>query len=416
MLESKASPAGDSVETVSSAAPSTDRFPWAAMTAIGFTVFATVTSEFLPTGMLPSMSADLGVSTSQIGFLVSVWAATVVLTAIPLSLTTRRFSRKSLLITSVALFTVSNIMASVTPSYEFLFTSRIIGGLGNGMFWMIATGYVTTMLAPQWRSRGFLFISAGANLAFILGLPLGSALAAVSDWRSAFLIMTALTIGASVSLYFLLLPVPNPHADNVNERHSVVADRTFTMVLLGVSGVFLVVGGGNVFYPYIAPFLIDVANFTTSTVAAPLAAYGVGGTLGIVVAERLARRAENLSRNLALSIGFMAAMMVVLNLVAPVSQFAAIIGAAAWSLGFAITEPLFGQYIMELASPRLRDFAGAMRTTAWNLGIGSGSFIGGVLLVPFGLAALPYLGASVLVLGAGVVVIARRRERALWTN
>jgi predicted MFS family arabinose efflux permease len=85
-------------------------------------------------------------------------------------------------------------------------------------------------------------------------------------------------------------------------------------------------------------------------------------------------------------------------------------------LGFAITEPLFGQYIMELASPRLRDFAGAMRTTAWNLGIGSGSFIGGVLLVPFGLAALPYLGASVLVLGTGVVVIARRRERALWTN
>jgi glycosyltransferase involved in cell wall biosynthesis len=53
------------------------------MFAIGFTVFATVTSEFLPTGMLPSMAADLEVSTSQIGFLVSVWAATVVLTAIP---------------------------------------------------------------------------------------------------------------------------------------------------------------------------------------------------------------------------------------------------------------------------------------------------------------------------------------------
>lgn len=393
----------------------TDRFPWSAMAAIAFTVFATVTSEFLPTGMLPSMSADLNVSTSQIGFLVSVWAATVVLTAIPLSLTTRRFSRKSLLITSVVLFTVSNVMAALAPTYDVLFASRIVGGLGNGMFWMIATGYVTTMLAPKWRSRGFLFISAGANLAFIIGLPLGSALAAIADWRSAFLIMTALTIGASVSLYFLLTTIPNPHTESADPHYSIVRDRSFRMVLLGVSGVFLVVGGGNLFYPYIAPFLIEVANFTPLTVAVPLAAYGVGGTIGIVVAERLGRKPENLSRNLAWAIVYMGAMMVLLNLVAewPV---AAIIAVALWSLGFAVTEPLFGQYIMELASPRLRDFAGAMRTTAWNLGIGSGSFLGGVLLVPFGLGALPFIGAAVLVLGASIAVIARRREQALWAN
>jgi len=169
------------------------------------------------------------------------------------------------------------------------------------------------------------------------------------------------------------------------------------------------------FYPYIAPFLIEVAHFTPLTVAVPLAAYGVGGTIGIVVAERLGRRPENLSRNISISIMYMASMMVLLNLVAG-SPVAAILACALWSLGFAVTEPLFGQYIMELSSPRLRDFAGAMRTTAWNLGIGSGSFIGGVLLIPLGITALPYLGASVLVGGATVALIARRRERALWAN
>ena len=385
------------------------------MFAIGFTVFATVTSEFLPTGMLPSMSKDLNVSTSQIGFLVSVWAATVVLTAIPLSLTTRRFSRKSLLITSVVLFTVSNVMAALTPTYELLLVSRIVGGLGNGMFWMIATGYVTTMLPSQWRSRGFLFISAGANLAFILGLPLGSALAAVSDWRFGFAIMTIMTVGASASLFFLLTPVPNPHTENSGDKHSTVRDRSFPMVLLCVSGVFLVVGGGDMFYPYIAPFLIDIAHFTPLTVAVPLAAYGIGGTIGIIVAERLGRRPENLSRNIAMAILYMASMMVILDLVAS-SQILAIVAVALWSLGFSVTEPLFGQYIMELASPRLRDFAGAMRTTAWNLGIGSGSFIGGVLLVPLGIGSLPYLGAVVLMGGATVALIARRRERELRAN
>jgi predicted MFS family arabinose efflux permease len=54
-----------------------------------------------------------------------------------------------------------------------------------------------------------------------------------------------------------------------------------------------------------------------------------------------------------------------------------------------------------------------MRTTAWNIGIGGGSFLGGILLVPLGIVALPYLGAGVLVLGATVALVARRRERLL---
>lgn len=392
--------------------PTVDRFPWSAMAAVGFTVFATVTSEFLPTGMLPSMSADLGVSTSQIGFLVSVWAATVVATAIPLSLTTRRFSRKSLLLTSVTLFTISNIVAAVTSSYEVLFASRIIGGFGNGMFWMIATGYITTLLPSHLRSRGFLFISAGANLAFIVGLPLGSALAAVSDWRSAFLIMTTLTIGASASLFFLLTPVPNPHADVDANSGTVLRDSTFPLVLTGVAGVFLFVGGGNIFYPYITAFLIDVAHFTTQSVAVPLACYGIGGALGIFVAERIGRRPASLSRNIAFAIFFMAVMMALVNSAA-YNQITMMLSMALWSLGFAVVEPLFGQYIMESASPRLRDFAGAMRTTAWNLGIGGGSFVGGILLIPFGIASLPYIGAVILLVAVAVAVVARRREHAL---
>jgi predicted MFS family arabinose efflux permease len=390
---------------------SRERFPWAAMASIGFTVFALVTSEFLPTGMLPSMSADLDVSTSQIGFLVSVWAATVVATAIPLSIATRRFSRKSLLITSVVLFTASNIAAALTTSYAVLFASRIVGGVGNGMFWMIATGYVTTLLPQHLRSRGFLFISGGANLAFIGGLPLGSALAAVTDWRSAFLIMTALTLGASVGLFFLLTPVPNPHTSGHHADGSIVRDRTFPLVLLAVSGVFLVVGGGNVFYPYITPFLIDVAHFTPTTVAIPLAFYGIGGSLGIVFAERIGRRPATLSRNIAWAILYMALMMTLVNLAA-LSSVTMIASLALWSVGFSVVEPLYGQYIMELASPRLRDFAGALRTTAWNLGIGGGSFIGGLLLVPFGIASLPFIGAGVLGVAAVMAFVARRRELA----
>jgi predicted MFS family arabinose efflux permease len=184
------------------------------------------------------------------------------------------------------------------------------------------------------------------------------------------------------------------------------------MVLLAVSGVFLVVGGGNMFYPYITPFLIDVAHFTPLTVAIPLAFYGLGGSIGIFFAERIGRRPAALSLNLAWAILYMALMMALINLAA-LTQWSMIAALALWSVGFAVVEPLYGQYIMEMASPRLRDFAGALRTTAWNLGIGGGSFIGGVLLVPLGIESLPFIGAGVLVLAAVMALVARRREHTL---
>jgi predicted MFS family arabinose efflux permease len=80
-------------------------------------------------------------------------------------------------------------------------------------------------------------------------------------------------------------------------------------------------------------------------------------------------------------------------------------------MGFSIADPLYGQLVMEVASPRLRDFAGALRTTAWNLGIGGGSLVGGLLLIPFGVGILPYVGGAVVLFAAVVTLAIRRRER-----
>ncbi|MEN9619886.1 MAG: hypothetical protein RL499_79, partial [Actinomycetota bacterium] len=46
---------------------SSDRpFPWVGLITLAAAIFVLVTSEFLPTGLLPIMAADLEVSKSQI--------------------------------------------------------------------------------------------------------------------------------------------------------------------------------------------------------------------------------------------------------------------------------------------------------------------------------------------------------------
>jgi len=56
--------------TLQPAVASGQRTPWFALLTLAFAVFATVTVEMVPAGLLPAMSADFGVSPSSIGLLV----------------------------------------------------------------------------------------------------------------------------------------------------------------------------------------------------------------------------------------------------------------------------------------------------------------------------------------------------------
>lgn len=385
-----------------------DRFPWAAMFALGLAVFACVSSEFLPTGMLPEMSADLGVSTSYIGFLVTVWAITVVVVATPLSLVTQRFSRKKILIIAVILFGLSNVVAAVSVNYSMLFVARVIGGFSNAMFWMVAISYVSRLLPTRLHSRGILFISAGANMAFIVGLPVGSAIATTLNWRTGFVVMALLTVCAGLLLWKFLTPIDHEYDETQPDSRAPWRDRSFRSVLIVGGITLLTVAAHNIFYPYIKPFLVSVAGFDSVEASGVLGLYGLGGVAGVTVAWILGRNPDKLVRNLGLAILFLGFTMVA-TLVAAPTPVVVIVTMMAWSAAFSIADPLYGQMMMMSASPRIQDLAGALRTTSWNLGIGSGAFVGGLVLVPFGLEALPILGAAVAVCAAALTLAMRTR-------
>ena len=51
-------------------------------------VFVSVTTELLPTGLLPAMSRDLGVSEGRVGLLVTAYALMVAVLAAPIGVVT----------------------------------------------------------------------------------------------------------------------------------------------------------------------------------------------------------------------------------------------------------------------------------------------------------------------------------------
>ena len=70
----------------------------AGLLVLAVAVFAAVTTELAPVGLLPQISSAFDVSTSVTGLLVSAYAVMVTVLSVPLALVTRRLPRKPVLL------------------------------------------------------------------------------------------------------------------------------------------------------------------------------------------------------------------------------------------------------------------------------------------------------------------------------
>src|SRR5690349_20425863 len=107
------------------------RTPWFALLTLAFAVFATVTVEMVPAGLLPAMSADFGVSASSIGLLVSLWAVTIIVASLPIVRLTARVDRRTLIVGALAVMAVANTLTAIAPGYEFALASRIVAAMAH---------------------------------------------------------------------------------------------------------------------------------------------------------------------------------------------------------------------------------------------------------------------------------------------
>jgi predicted MFS family arabinose efflux permease len=387
------------------------RFPFFRLLVITGAIFAAVTSEFLPTGLLPDMAAELRVSESQIGLLVTIFAGTVVVTTAPLTALTGRFSRKWLMVVLLGVFTVSNLLAAFAPSYEFLVGARILGGAAHGLFWAVTGPYASRLVPRHQLARAISVTGAGGTAAFILGVPIGTALGHALGWRLAFAAMAGAVL-VFLALVVVLLP-PVAHIVPLATGEVAVPlrrDRTLPAVVIVAISVTLLVIGQNTFYTYIVPWSIQIGGVDPDGVSGLLFAYGASGAIGLVVAGLFGDRYPRFL--VALLIAGVASSVTALAVFGPGSAPAVVAGLVAWSICFGGLPSLFQTRMLHAASLRMRDTASAWLTIAFNLAIGLGALVGGFLLDGLGIAVLPYAQIAFVVVALAFILITDGRRIA----
>ncbi|WP_409284483.1 MFS transporter [Pseudomonas protegens] len=377
-----------------------DRLPVGGLLALATAGFITLMTETLPAGLLPQISADLGVSAALIGQWVTVYALGSLLAAIPLILLTQGWRRRPLLLIAIGGFALVNSVTALSTDYRLILLARWCAGAFAGLLWALLAGYASRMVAPHLQGRAITLAMLGAPLALSVGMPAGTWLGALLGWRMSFAVMTLLTLGL---IGWVLAQVPDFPGLRAQKRLSLGR----VLALPGIRSVLFVtfayVLGHNILYTYIAPFLQPAG--LGGQIEQVLLVFGLAALLSIWLVGLLIDRwlRELVLLSCLLFIG--STLMLGLLDDWPMAIYAA---TPIWGLSFGGMATLL-QTALAKAAGEHADTAQSMLVTLWNLAIAGGGLGGALLLQGPGVATFPWVIAALLLISLMVAVRARQQ-------
>lgn len=396
------------------------RLPWPGLLVLGGAAFVMVTAEMLPTAVLPQMSAGLAVSEPEVGMLVSVWAAIVVIGSFPLVRLTARADRRAVIVWSLVALAASAAFTAIAPDYPVAVVARLLGALAVGLLWATTNAFTADLVSDGQLARAVSVVLGGATLGMVLGTPAANMVAHALDWRAAFGALAVLALVASVLVRTLVPAVAAADAGGAGASLD-AADRAASTgagaglssrrgirpVLVVTALVALLLVGHYGAYTYITRLVEAPAAAVPGGVGTMLLAFGVASAVGVVLAGRFGRRT---ARALVASSLITGAAVLALGVVSvhPAVGVAVIV---VWAVGSGALPPLAQTLILRLAGPERRGFAGALIPVLFNLGIAIGAALASVVVGVAEPAVVPPLAAGVIGLATVGLLVGTRSGR-----
>ncbi|MBB6307968.1 MFS transporter [Xanthobacter tagetidis] len=379
-----------------------------ALYALAAGAFGIGVTEFVIMGLLLEVGADLGVSISSAGLLISGYALGVVVGAPLLTGLTARWPRKNVLLGLMVVFTLGNLACALAPSYGWLMAARVLTSFAHATFFGVGSVVATGLVPANKKASAIAIMFTGLTVANILGVPFGTWLGQMAGWRATFWAVTLIGI-AAVAVIALLVPQDRqePEASRLADDLKVLRRPA---LLLGLATTVLSWVGVFAAFTYIAPMLTRLSGFSDGAVSPILLVFGAGLVVGNLAGGRLADRwlVPTVFGSLAvLSVVLFAMTAGIRNPVSAVI-FVGVLGAAA----FATVAPL-QMWVLEKAKGAGQSLASSFNIAAFNLGNALGAALGGLVIDHGpGLWALTLVAGLVPLLAILTAVAAVRMEAA----
>ncbi|MFD9680029.1 MFS transporter [Rhodococcus sp. NPDC059969] len=360
-------------------------------------VFGIITTEMGIIGVLPQVSDKFGITASDAGWLVGVFALVVAVTGPFTTLFTSGINRKTVLLVAIAVFAVSNLVYATTSSFEVMFAFRIIPAVVHPVFFALALASAVRLVPPEEATTAVTKVFAGVTVGFAFGVPLTSYLAENFTVSTAFVFGAVVNVLAFFGILTFLPSTPVTQRISYGAQVGILRRPRVWLTILSVTFVFAAMFS---VYGYFAEYLGGVTGMSGSWISAMLLAFGVVMIFGNFVFG--AMLGKNVVRTVVAFPLLYIVVYVVIYLVGP--YFAAMtVAVLVWGMvhsgGLVVSQSWMGRDSVDAP-----EFGNSLFISFSNLGITLGTATGGLFLSHLGTRQLVWAGVLFAALALAMII------------
>ncbi|TDP42379.1 Cmx/CmrA family chloramphenicol efflux MFS transporter [Nocardia ignorata] len=371
-------------------------------------VFAQGTSEFMVSGLLEQIAGDVGISLGAAGLLTSLFATGMVLGAPLMATAAGRLPVRYSVTAFLALFCAAHVVGAVATGFGVLLVTRVVAAVANAGFLAVTLAALPRLVGPASVGRATSVVISGVTVACIAGVPTGTLLGQAWGWRSTFWAVAVISAAALVPVWFMFGRDERPDPQALSLRHEWSVVR-LPEVQVAVAAGILVNAATFAGFTYLGT-ITNAAAANGRWVPLALALFGLGSSVGVTITGRY----SDTHRHRIITAGTIALLAVWLlaaltaHLLIGVLIMAVVTGTVAFGVGSTLIAT-----IVRIAAPTAPRIAGALATTAFNVGAVLGPITAGLVVDRTTRPATAWLCSAVFTsAAAAVVLVAQRRHRA----
>lgn len=366
---------------------------------LALAAFLIGTIEYIITGIIQMVADDLQVTTSAAGLLVTSLALSAAIGAPIVIALTINIDRRKILSWMLIIFTVSNIITSVSHSFEMVLMTRVLQGISGGTAIVVAMAVATRLVEREKRGTAIGIILMGLSSSLVLGVPIGTFLSSMIGWKALFAAIGLITLIPMIVVYRRIPSMKEQEPVTLGMQLSILKDKR---ILLAVAVTLFYVGGYSTLFTYLTPFLQESANLSITEISGILLLAGIcsflGSSLGGVAADKKGPTFTIFSGIILQIIMLILLAFVTGNLVVMVAVI------MIWMIATWSTSPAQQLYLVTLV-PKSPDIALSVNTSFIQFGFALGSGLGWLVLSRTSILNLSWISAGTVLLALLMTIL-----------